>query len=258
MGHIAAIDQVVVVPDGFLMSELFRSGLHRNLGNIAAPALYAHCFGRTKFVIEEFSNKMVTLLHLILQLPHQPHPGCHDAAQYMPADMKMDLIVASRRTLGCSSLLLEGGAMFGLCHLGVVKTLFYQNLLPRIITGVETGALMAALIAVTSPHDLPELLDGHGIDLSQLSGEEHWNHTWVMRLFKLVSRMIRYCRKGYYWDVDALERCAVANLQEITFAEAHDKTSIILNIIVPVPGDKGAPVLLNYLTAPNVVSWAAC
>ncbi|KAL5611551.1 hypothetical protein BROUX41_000862 [Berkeleyomyces rouxiae] len=257
MGHIDAMDQTFVQPDGFIMSELFRSGLHRNLGNITAPTLYKHCFGRTKFVIETFSDKMVTLLHLILQLPRQPSAGLQDAARFMPSDMKMDFVVASRRALGCSSLLLEGGAMFGICHLGVTRALYQQDLLPRIITGVETGSLLAALIAVTSPQNLPALLDGHGIDISALNGTEKWQHTWIMRLFKLVSQMIRYCRKGYFWDVDALEECALSNLGEITFAEAHDKSNIILNIIVPVPGDKGVPILLNYLTAPNVLIWTA-
>lgn len=43
----------------------------------------------------------------------------------------------------------------GLYHIGVVKALFEQDLLPRIISGTAVGALIAALICIHTDDELP-------------------------------------------------------------------------------------------------------
>lgn len=48
------------------------------------------------------------------------------------------------RVYGRPALLLSGGALLGLYHFGVIKTLFEQDLLPRTISGSSMGSIMAA------------------------------------------------------------------------------------------------------------------
>ena len=64
------------------------------------------------------------------------------------------------------SLGAAGGAMFGLCHLGVVKALHLRGLLPRIIAGTATGALIAALVGVHTEGRIARFLGGekHRLD----------------------------------------------------------------------------------------------
>lgn len=196
---------------------------------------------------------------------HAPHPHQH-ALHYhqhlhdpphLPTQAKLDLIHDTRQSFGRSTLVLQGGALFGLVHLGVVKALFLRGLLPRIITGSATGALVAALVACHTEDELPAVLRGDGIDLSAFAGRRGGDNdgpeTLATRLATLKRRVRRFWTKGYFLDVKVLEECVQANIGDITFMEAYLRSRRILNITVG-PTKQGGPMLLNYLTAPYVVS----
>lgn len=171
---------------------------------------------------------------------------------------KLELLHDTRQAFGRTTLLLQGGSAFGLCHLGVVKALHLQGLLPRIITGTATGAMIAALVGIHSEDELMPLLDGEGIDLSAFERRKMVNggdgsnsdSSWVGTFYR---RMRRLLRKGYLFDVGVLEECVRANVGDLTFEEAYARSKRILNITVATMGKNGTPNLLNYLTAPNVV-----
>jgi TAG lipase/lysophosphatidylethanolamine acyltransferase len=59
--------------------------------------------------------------------------------------------------------------------------------------------------------------------------------------------------EGYFLDVNVLEECVQANVGDLTFEEAYNRTKRVLNITVATTDSSGVPNLLNYLTAPNVV-----
>ena len=54
-------------------------------------------------------------------------------------------------------------------------------------------------------------------------------------------------------DMKVLQECVRANVGDLTFEEAYDRTKRILNISVSSSRTLEVPQLLNYLTAPNVV-----
>lgn len=174
--------------------------------------------------------------------------------------MKLDFIHDTRQAFGRSTLVLQGGAIFGLCHLGVVKALFLRGLLPRIITGTATGALIAALVAIHTDDELPGVLRGEGIDLSAFASKNRTEgddpldqQTYHSRWATLLRRLRRFFREGYFLDVTVLEECVRANVGDLTFEEAYNRSKRVLNITVATEGQGGVPTLLNYLTAPNVV-----
>ena len=178
---------------------------------------------------------------------------------------KLDLLHDTRQAFGRSTLVLQGGAIFGLCHLGVVKALHLRGLLPRIITGTATGALIAALVGIHTEDELLEFLNGDGIDLTAFtrrnrSGKKHDDEKSLLSdagygyMQTLVRRVTRFIREGYFLDVNVLEECVRANVGDMTFEEAYARTKRVLNITVATSGRGGIPNLLNYLTAPNVVS----
>jgi TAG lipase / lysophosphatidylethanolamine acyltransferase len=184
------------------------------------------------------------------------------APMTMSNQMKLDFVHDTRQAFGRSTLVLQGGAIFGLCHLGVVKALFLRGLLPRIITGTATGALIAALVAIHKEEELPAVLKGDGIDLSAFSTKNRAKggdspgaaHPGPSRWQTLLRRVKRFYREGYFLDVKVLEECVRANVGDLTFEEAYIRSKRVLNITVAATGQGGIPTLLNYLTAPNVVS----
>lgn len=183
------------------------------------------------------------------------------AATTLTNQTKLDFIHDTRQAFGRSTLVLQGGAIFGLCHLGVVKALFLRGLLPRIITGTATGALIAALVAIHTEEELPAVLKGDGIDLSAFSiakgagkgDEANGRESLVTRWGTVVRRTKRFWTEGYFLDVKVLEDCVRANVGDLTFEEAYNRSKRVLNITVATAGQGGVPTLLNYLTAPNVV-----
>jgi len=51
-----------------------------------------------------------------------------------------------RHAHGRTALMLSGGASMGLHHLGVAKALLDANLLPRVLSGVSAGAIIASIL----------------------------------------------------------------------------------------------------------------
>lgn len=174
---------------------------------------------------------------------------------------KLDVLHDTRQAFGRSALVLQGGSVFGLCHIGVVKALHLRGLLPRIIAGTATGALIAALVGVHTEDELLEVLTGEAIDFSAFqkdkdSLESQGTNTSLKEngwLATLLRRTQRLFRDGYFLDISVLERCVRANVGDLTFEEAYTKTKRVLNITISTASNSGIPSLLNYLTAPNVV-----
>lgn len=237
----------------------------RNLGNLTVPKLYNRSFSGTKYLIEEYITQVAETVEDISTLPTNASAAVHSIGGSLTNQMKLDFIHDTRQAFGRSSLVLQGGAIFGMCHLGVVKALFLRGLLPRIITGTGTGALIASLVAIHTEEELPGVLNGDGIDLSafasrnKLSNGSEPPQTFRSRWNTLVRRIRRFSREGYFLDVSVLEDCVRANVGDLTFEEAYNYSKRILNITVATEGQGGVPTLLNYITAPNVVSAAeAC
>lgn len=239
--------------------NLLRSGLVRNLGNITTPRLFNRAYAGTKLLIEEYITQVALAIEYVTALP-----TIRSYESGWTSQAKLDLLHDTRQAFGRSTLVLQGGAIFGLCHLGVVKALHLRGLLPRIITGTATGALIAALVGIHTEDELLDFLNGDGIDLTAFA--KHNEETADAEERSLISRsrngavqtllrrIRRFIREGYFLDVNVLEECVRANVGDLTFEEAYARTRRVLNITVATSGRGGVPNLLNYLTAPNVVS----
>ncbi len=57
-----------------------------------------------------------------------------------------------------NSIIFEGGGGLGIYHYGVIKTLFEEGMMPRIIAGSSAGSLFAALIATNKQEDLKKVI----------------------------------------------------------------------------------------------------
>ncbi|KAL5332514.1 hypothetical protein BJX70DRAFT_392928 [Aspergillus crustosus] len=263
MGRLSALMTAREDDDILTLVNLLRSGLVRNLGNITSPKLFLHANAGTKILIDDYITQVALSIQHVTALQTAP---VHDSG--FTSQAKVELLHDTRQAFGRTTLLLQGGSIFGLCHLGVVKALHLQGLLPRIITGTATGALIAALVGVHNEDELLSFLDGDKIDLSAFDRQRNEaQSSWTNWLFPsslansglmtLIRRTRRYFTKGYFLDAEVLEECVHANLGDLTFEEAYARSKRILNITVATSGRSGTPNLLNYLTAPNVLIWSA-
>lgn len=241
--------------DILTLVSLLRSGLVRNLGNITAPRLFTRAYAGTKLLIEDYITQVALAIDYVTTLPTTPRLESGFSSQG-----KLDLLHDTRQAFGRSTLVLQGGAIFGLCHLGVVKALHLRGLLPRIITGTATGALIAALVGIHTEDELLDFVNGDGIDLTAFAEPDRYKNAAKDKaeaknslLRTLIRRVRRFVREGHFLDMNVLEECVRANVGDMTFEEAYTKTKRVLNVTVATSGRGGVPNLLNYLTAPNVV-----
>lgn len=280
--RIHSLDDALVKEDINALIEVIRSGLVRNLGGITNPELYNHSYQGTKHLIENYIQRMVEAIADLGSLPTTPNDQqqvakaayavfASDAlakrvmaskAPLITQQEKLDTTKQLRQAFGVSTLVMQGGSIFGLCHLGVAKALFQCGLLPRIITGTGTGALIAALVGIHSDEDLPAVFDGdrEKINLTAFSGpalhlgyNSPLKQNFSTRFATLKRRVSRFWRDGHFLDIRVLEQCVRDNCGDLTFEEAFNLSGRVLNITVATGDKAGIPRVFNYISTPNVV-----
>jgi predicted acylesterase/phospholipase RssA len=204
-----------------------REELHGNLGNMANPALYQKARGGTKKLINAYIDEVCGALNLL----------CDSDYRAMSPMRKRVFLKRAARSFGRSALLLSGGASLGLFHMGVIKELEEQGILPRVVTGSSAGSIVAGILATHTDLEMEELYE-----------RNEWRFDWV-RLFRPNDIM----KERGMLDQKVLQRCIDQNIPDMTFLEAYKHTNRILNISVSPADSHQFPRLLNYLTAPNVL-----
>ncbi len=64
----------------------------------------------------------------------------------IPTDARLAFFNETRHSYGRSALLLSGGAALGFYHVGVVKALIENRLMPRVLGGSSAGSIVCAMI----------------------------------------------------------------------------------------------------------------
>ena len=209
-----------------LAFELYE-GLHGNLGNMSNPALYGVARVGTKRLIEEYVIEVARCLDFLC---------AGDFADFGFED-KIQLFKRIGTSFGRSGLMLSGGGTLGMFHLGVIKALHEQQLLPRVLSGSSAGSIIASAVAVRHDHEIDAMLAPGGLDLN------------AFRPVPLQAAL----KGGAMMDGAQLERCLASNLGELSFVEAFDRTKRIVSITVSPAEPHQQGRLLNYLTAPHVL-----
>lgn len=202
-------------------------GLHGNLGNLANPALYGCARVGTKQLIETYIGEVARCLDFLC---------AGDFADFPHAE-KIRFFKRSAIAFGRSALMLSGGGTLGMFHLGVIKALHQQQLLPRVLSGSSAGAIIASAVAVRQDDEVDALLQPGGLNLD------------AFRALGLQEAL----RGGALMDSRQLEQCLASNLGEYSFVEAFDRTGRIVSITISPAQPHQQGRLLNYLTAPHVL-----
>ena len=231
--------------DGLL--HCLRQDLKKNLGGICDPSLYKVSYIGTKKLIEDYHNEVIRCIQFIYYF---------DSSK-LNLNKKFKFFSETKHSYGNTALFLSGGASFGKYHLGVVKALYENDLLPRIIVGSSVGSIIATMVASMKYNQLWEVFSASSNFNFDRPLFDH-KTTEALEFVKLL--MLGKPISGH----EKMKSTVQSFCGDMTFAEIYEANGWNLNITVTFDGFQDVNgrrqselKLLNYLTAPNVVIWSA-
>lgn len=243
--QIGMLQRAIATSDLGAMQHVLRTGLSRDLGGMNMLRLYKHSWFGTKFLIDEYINTVLDTIDKFTDTTIHYNVPTAEVRFYQQS------LEDALKYMGRSALTLSGGALLGMKHIGVVKTLWEADLLPEIISGASAGSIVAGIIGSSTDERMLEVLEYFpNSDLACFDPPGTGKVGW------LLQRVHNYVRTGAFFDMANLKRVMQSWLGDITFREAHYKTGRILNICVS-SASSAEPQILNYVTAPDVYVWSA-
>lgn len=205
-------------------------GIHGNMGGMGRASLYGKAKFGTKRLIEDYIGEIAQSLQLLARL---------DGDQVSP-ESRLEFFHRANVCFGRTALMLSGGGVLGYYHLGVVKALLEQKVLPTVISGSSAGAFIAGMVGTRTDDEMDELFRGDRLHHEPDSLTDN----------SLLERLV-------YGEHRQLTRPDIESLIEhlipdYTFQEAFEKTGRQINIsVAPAELHQGSR-LLNAITSPNV------
>lgn len=209
------------------LAAALTASLSRHELEIADPSLYGVALAGTKYVVDDYLAACEAAMAWLAG----PEPS-------IPVQARLQRFQHAAHVFGNTALMLSGGATLGFHHLGVVKALFEHDLLPRVISGSSTGAMIAAGIGWRTDDELAAMFaDPSSIRLDGLKG----------------AGMKRFLQSGAWLAPERLAAVLQHNAGTWTFAEAFARSGRAVNISVSASRMRQKPRLLSHVTAPDVV-----
>lgn len=213
---------------GLALADTLTASVYRHQVDLASPELYQHALSGTKLLVGAWLDEVEASLRW---LAAHPIDG-------LSPEAKRTRFEQAWRVYGHTALLLSGGATWGFHHLGVVKALFEHGVLPHILSGASTGAMVAAGVCTRDDRELAALF----ADPSS------------MRLDGLAPLGVRGAVRARAWlDPARLHEVLRHNVGDWTFAEAYARSGRVLSVSVSPARARQKPRLLSYVTAPDVL-----
>jgi predicted acylesterase/phospholipase RssA len=191
--------------------------------------LYSQCWDGTKTAVEEYIQTVLMAICYLTQIAPEKRQLFPDITAFI-----------DRTGYGKTALCLSGGGSLGQQHLGVMKTLLEEGVLPTVISGTSAGAVVGAFVCCRTKEELDRDFNSDYLFSISTALRSPW-----------TSRITRFIRTGYLFDYTQWEKDIVPwTLGDITFLEAYRKTGRVLNVSTTA---NNVSVNLNYITSPNVL-----
>jgi NTE family protein len=204
-------------------------GIHGNMGGMGNDALHSVAKFGTKNLINEYVDEIASALQ---------HLGTLESPD-ITFEEKLDFFHRASHCFGRTALMLSGGAALGNFHLGVIKALVEERLLPRVISGASAGSVFAAMVGTNTPERLKEFFKVENLLTASKQEANVFRQLWDHGYRRI--------------DRDAVVEMINNYVPDYTFEEAYKITRQHINIAVSpaVRHQKGR--LLNAITSPNVL-----
>ena len=203
-------------------------GIHGNIDGMGSSALYGKAKFSTKKLIVDYVDEVVSALDLLAS----------SAARGIPANERLDFFRRAHHCYGCSSLMMSGAGSLLYFHIGVVKALWLENVLPHILSGSSGGAIVGSVVSTHSDKDLETMLEPENLV------QEMERDQGLFSRFEAFKPEVARTEDVY----EALNRL----VPDLTFQEAYEKTGRNLNISIAAAEKHQTSRLLNSITTPNV------
>ena len=203
-------------------------GIHGNLGGMGRFSLYDRARFGTKQLIVDYVQEVVNALD------HLADP----AVDEISFEEKLDFFRRADHCFGHSAFMMSGSGSLFYFHIGVVKALLKEGLLPRVLSGSSGGSFVGALIATHGIEEVCQLLEPERL-VARI--EEETGH------YRKHSAL-----KPSVMRADEIRAVVDSMIPDLTFEEAWKITGRALNISIAPAEKHQKSRLLNAITTPNV------
>lgn len=205
-------------------------GIHGNMGGMGRPQLYQVAKFGTKNLINEYVDELIKALDFL----------AHASEREVRTSEKLEFFRRASHCFGRTALMLSGSGNLFYFHLGVVKALWEQELLPSVISGASGGAFVAALIGTHTPDELEKIFDPRYLELEVQSNLDQAMSGKGRKRFQQVSQI-------------SVERFLTRLIPDITFQEAAELSGVNINVSVAPALRHQSSRLLNAIASPTVM-----
>lgn len=155
----------------------------------------------------------------------------------IPTDARLAFFNETRHSYGRTALLLSGGAALGFYHVGVVRTLMNNNLMPRVLGGSSAGSIVCAMIGTRTDE---ECLN----DLFEVKGSTSPGHSGRLAINFFRPQDIRSA------NVYAIPNFGTSELKEVVSndAGAFSDAKLTFQLMVPIGLRRVTSFLFDLLT----------
>ena len=224
--------------------HLLQSVLDRHFGGVDAPGLFACSRVGTKHAVEDFLAEVQASLRAVA------------ATSGLSQGEKASFFRAAHTAVGQTALALSGGGALAMYHMGVLKALLAEGVMPPVVSGTSGGSIAAGMLAITNDADM--LSDVIQDDISTRHGVR-WFQPLTHQLATFVRSAALEAKPRFVETQDFAHTCQTY-FGSFTFEEAFARTGRAVSITVTARygGTLAShPVVLNHLTAPRVLIWSA-
>ncbi len=203
-------------------------GIHGNMGGMGSSKLYGRALSGTKTLISEYVHEINDALNYLAS------PEVDDIS----VEDKLEFFLRASHCYGRSALMMSGSGSLLYFHVGAVKALWEENLLPAVLSGSSGGAVIAAIVG-THPRDELEKMFEADFLLTEVKKEVGlWQRLSSPRLHSMPPERLR----------ELIERL----IPNLTFQEAAELTGRQINVSVAPAEKHQSSRLLNAIASPNV------
>ena len=227
-GRLDALEESRQANDNHALLFTLNEGIHGNLGGMGGSSLYQKTkFGTKQLIVDYVDEVSSALEHLA-----QPR------LKGVTIKEKLDFFERASLCFGRSAFMMSGSGTYLFFHVGVLKALWEEDLIPEVISGSSGGSFVAAAIGTRSKEQLGEIFAPEFVTLES-------------DLKSILSKFLplQESKTGAQKLQDIVEKL----VPDLTFEEAYKLSGVQINISITPAEAHQKSRLLNAITSPNVM-----